>query len=95
MREGGITTEDSGGWLFTKPDGQSCQPWVSDDNLAGHLEFALRKRQRAQRDQLAAVDSFQHPHRSNDPAPLARFGTMLRARPSAGAAAVGQFIKRQ
>jgi hypothetical protein len=26
-----------------------------------HLDFALRRRQHAQHDQLAAVDSFQHP----------------------------------
>ena len=34
---------------------------MSDDNLARHLDFALRKPQQPQRDQLAAVDSFQHP----------------------------------
>ncbi len=35
VHEGGVTiTEDAEGWLFSKPDGQLCQPWVSDDNLA-------------------------------------------------------------
>jgi hypothetical protein len=47
--------------VFGKPDGQPCQPWVSDDNLARHLDFALRRRRQAQLDQLTAVDSFQHP----------------------------------
>jgi HNH endonuclease len=63
VHEGGITiTRDGDGWVFDKPDGQPCQPWVSDDNLARHLGFALRRRQQAQLDQLAAVDSFQHPN---------------------------------
>jgi hypothetical protein len=62
VHEGGVTiTEDAEGWLFSKPDGQLCQPWVSDDNLAQHLDFALRRRQQAQHDRLAGVDSFQHP----------------------------------
>ena len=61
VHEGGVTiTRDPDGWVFSKPDGQTCQPWVSDDNLARHLDFALRKRQQAHLDQLAAVDSFQH-----------------------------------
>ena len=46
--------------MFTKPDGQPCDPWVADQNLARHLDFALRRRQQT-RDRLAAVDSFQHP----------------------------------
>ena len=45
--------------MFTKPDGQPCDWWVDDENLARHLDFALRRRQ--QLDQLVAVDSFQHP----------------------------------
>lgn len=45
--------------MFTKPDGQSCDWWVDEENLARHLGFALRRRR--QLDQLAAVDSFQHP----------------------------------
>ena len=45
--------------MFTKPDGQPCDWWVDDKNLARHLDFARRRRQ--QLDQLAAVDSFQHP----------------------------------
>jgi hypothetical protein len=64
VHEGGVTiTGDADGWLFTKPDGQPCGSWVSDDNLARHLDFALRGRntQRQQRDQLAGVDSFHHP----------------------------------
>jgi hypothetical protein len=62
VHEGGVTiTRDPDGWVFSKPDGQTCQPWVSDENLARHLGFALRKRQQAHLDQLAAVDSFQHP----------------------------------
>jgi hypothetical protein len=61
VHEGGVTiTRDPDGWVFSKPDGQTCQPWVSDENLARHLDFALRKRQQAHLDQLAAVDSFQH-----------------------------------
>jgi hypothetical protein len=46
--------------VFTKPDGQPCDWWVDDENLARHLDFALRRRNQ-QLDQLAAVDSFQHP----------------------------------
>jgi hypothetical protein len=62
VHEGGATiTRDPDGWLFSKPDGQACQTWVNDDNLARHLDFALRKRQQAQHDQLRTVDSFQHP----------------------------------
>jgi hypothetical protein len=60
VHEGGVSiTRDGDGWGFTKPDGQSCDWWVDDENLAQHLDFALRRRQ--QLDQLAAVDSFQHP----------------------------------
>jgi hypothetical protein len=62
VHEGGINiSHDGNTWLFTKPDGQPCESWVSDDNLARHLDFALRRRRQAQRDQLAGVDSFQHP----------------------------------
>ncbi|HEX3207605.1 MAG TPA: DUF222 domain-containing protein, partial [Propionibacteriaceae bacterium] len=62
VHEGGINiSHDGNTWLFTKPDGQPCEPWVSDDNLARHLDFALRRRQQARLDQLAGVDSFQHP----------------------------------
>jgi hypothetical protein len=64
VHEGGVTiTGHSGQWLFTKPDGQSCQPWLSDENLARHLDFARRRAEQetAQGDQLAAVDSFHHP----------------------------------
>ena len=52
------------GWLLSKPDGQPCQPWLSDENLARHLDFARRRaeQQAAQRDRLTAVDSFHHPH---------------------------------
>jgi hypothetical protein len=61
VHEGGVTTtKDSDGWVFSKPDGQPCDWWVSDDNLARHLDFARRRRQQTP-DQLAAVDSFQHP----------------------------------
>jgi hypothetical protein len=54
-------TKATDGWLFSKPDGQPCLPWVSDDNLARHLDHALRCQQQVQRDRLAAVDSFDHP----------------------------------
>jgi hypothetical protein len=60
--EGGvtITADADGGWIFHKPDGRLCDSWVDDDNLARHLAFALR-RIAAQQDQLAEVDSFDHP----------------------------------
>jgi hypothetical protein len=63
VHEGGVTiTRDSNRWVFTKPDGRSCDPWVSDQNLAQHLDVALRRqRQHAQTDHVASVDSFQHP----------------------------------
>jgi len=62
VHEGGVTiTADGEGWMFTKPDGQPCEPWVSDQHLARHLDFALRRQQQAQHDQLWDVDSFQHP----------------------------------
>jgi hypothetical protein len=62
VHEGGvsITADADGGWIFHKPDGQMCDCWVDDDNLARHLAFALR-RDAAQQDQLTEVDSFQHP----------------------------------
>jgi hypothetical protein len=61
VHEGGVTiTGDSDKWVFRKPDGRPCDHWVDDANLARHLAFAQR-RQQTQRDQLAAVDSFQHP----------------------------------
>ena len=61
VHEGGVTiTWESAGWVFYKPDGQPCDWWVDDQNLARHLDFALR-RQRARHDRLAAVHSFQHP----------------------------------
>ena len=62
VHEGGVTiTKAPDGWLFSKPDEQPSLPWVSDENLARHLDYALRRRREAQRDQLAAVDSFDHP----------------------------------
>ena len=64
VHEGGISiSNEADGWLFTKPDGQPCDSWVSDENLARHLDFAHRRahQQMAEEDQLAAVDSFQHP----------------------------------
>jgi Domain of unknown function (DUF222)/HNH endonuclease len=61
VHEGGVTiTGDCGGWVFRKPDGRPCDHWVDDENLARHLAFIQRRRQ-AERNQLAAVDSFQHP----------------------------------
>ena len=43
VHEGGVSISyDGNTWLFTKPDGLPCEPWVSDDNLARHLDFALR-----------------------------------------------------
>jgi hypothetical protein len=60
VHEGGVSiTSDGQGWVFTKPGGQPCDWWVDEQNLASHLDFALRRRQ--QLDQLAAVDSLQHP----------------------------------
>jgi hypothetical protein len=62
VHEDGVTIADgSDGWVFTKPNGQPCQPWVGDQNLAWHLDFALRQQQQAQHDRLAGVDSFQYP----------------------------------
>jgi hypothetical protein len=64
VHEGGvIITQQSDGWLFTKPDGQPCDGWVSDETLARHLDFARRVVQQltAEQDQLAAVASFHHP----------------------------------
>lgn len=62
VHEGGVTiTKTADGWLFNKPDGQPCLPWVSDENLARHLDYALRHRREAKRDRLATVDSFDHP----------------------------------
>jgi hypothetical protein len=61
VHEGGVSiTRDGEGWVFTKPDGQPCDWWVDEQNLARHLDFALRRRNQ-ELDQLAAVDSFQHP----------------------------------
>jgi hypothetical protein len=42
------------------PTGNPMIWWVDDQNLARHLDFALR-RQRTRHDRLAMVDSFQHP----------------------------------
>jgi hypothetical protein len=62
VHEGGVTISgEPDGWVFRKPDGQPCQPWVSDENLARHLTFAQRRQRQAKHDQYAAVDSFQHP----------------------------------
>jgi hypothetical protein len=36
-------------------------PWVSDENLARHLDHALRRQQQAHQDRLATVNSFQDP----------------------------------
>ncbi len=65
VHEGGISiSNDPDGWLFTKPDGQPCHSWVSDENLTRHLDFARRhaQQQTAKQDQLAQVDSFHHPN---------------------------------
>jgi hypothetical protein len=56
-----VISRDGDAWVFTKPDGQLCQPWVSDQQLAWHLDFALRQQSRAQGDRLAEVGSFHHP----------------------------------
>ena len=64
VHEGGVAiTADTDGWLFTKPDGRPCDRWVSDDNLARHLDFALRRNaaQQAACDRRAGVDSLHHP----------------------------------
>jgi len=63
VHEGGVSISNQpDGWLFTKPDGQTCDSWVSDENLARHLDFAQRavQQQTAEQDQLAEVDSFHH-----------------------------------
>ncbi len=61
VHEGGVTiTKATDGWRFSKPDGELCMPWVSDENLARHLDYALRRRQQAQRDRLTEVDTFDH-----------------------------------
>jgi hypothetical protein len=61
VHEGGVSiTGEPSGWVFQKPDGQRCDSWVSDENLAHHLAFAQRRRQ-TQHEQLDRVDSFQHP----------------------------------
>ena len=68
VHEGRVTIAgEPGCWVFTKPDGQPCDPWVDEANLARHLDLALRRTQQAQHDhqsrddELAGVDSFQHP----------------------------------
>ena len=64
VHEGGVTiTKATDGWRFTKPNGQPCDSWVSDENLARHLDFARRRAQQqaAKQDQLAEVNSFHHP----------------------------------
>ena len=63
VHEGGVTiTRDGHGWVFSKPDGRPCERSVSDENLAQHLDVALRRqRQGVLDDHLASVDSFQHP----------------------------------
>jgi hypothetical protein len=39
VHEGGVSiTQGPDGWVFTKPDGQPCDWWVSDENLARHLD---------------------------------------------------------
>jgi hypothetical protein len=44
VHEGGVSiTRDGEGWVFTKPDGQPCDWWVDEQNLARHLDFALRR----------------------------------------------------
>jgi hypothetical protein len=64
VHEGGVTITRTGDrWVFAKPDGRRCDPWVSDENLAQHLDVALRRqRQQAETDHVASVDNFQHPH---------------------------------
>jgi hypothetical protein len=62
VHEGGVSiTSDGDGWVFTKPDGQPCQPRLSDQQLAWHLDHSLRNKQQTHDDRLAGVDSFQHP----------------------------------
>jgi hypothetical protein len=62
VHEGGVSiTADGDGWLFTKSDGQPCPAWVSDQQLAWHLDSALRNQRQAHDDRLASVDSFHHP----------------------------------
>jgi hypothetical protein len=47
VHEGGVTiTGEPDRWQFQKPDRQPCQPWVDDENLAQHLDFARRRVQR-------------------------------------------------
>jgi hypothetical protein len=56
-----VITRDGDAWVFSKPDGQSCDPWVDDQSLAHHLDFALRRQHQPHGAQLAVVDSFHHP----------------------------------
>jgi hypothetical protein len=74
VHEGGVTiTVDGEVGYLANPDGQRCEPWVSDQHLARHLDFALRRQQQqAQTDQLADVDSFQHPDAPYHPTRLGR-----------------------
>jgi HNH endonuclease len=62
VHEGGVSiTQGSDGWLFTKRDGQPCQTWVTDQQLAWHLDSALRNQQHTRDYRLAGVNSFHHP----------------------------------
>jgi hypothetical protein len=62
VHEGGVMiTEGSDGWISARPDDQLCLAWVSDQQLAWYLDSALRKQQKVESNQLARVDSFQHP----------------------------------
>lgn len=65
MQEGGVTIRrEFDRWVFTKRDGQPCQPWATDENLTRQLDFARRRVQPAQHDRLAEVNSFHHPDAS-------------------------------
>jgi hypothetical protein len=71
--EGGVSiTAASDGWLVTKPDGQPCQPRVTDQQRTWHLDLGLRNQQQTRDDRLAGVDSFHHPEASIIRPPLGR-----------------------
>ena len=79
VHEGGVTIAgEPGCWVFTKPDGQPCDPWVDEANLARHLDLALRRHQRPEHDhqsrddELAGVDGFPTSRRPHHPTPLGR-----------------------
>jgi hypothetical protein len=85
VHEGGVSiTANDEGWLFTKPDGQPCQPWVSDQQLAWHLDFALRKPAKGEVRSTGERGQLPTPRRDHHSTPLGRRTLRpTRLRPSA------------